>query len=305
MSHRVEPPHPGEAGSALAAIVASARPNQWVKNLLLVVPSIAGHHADLPTLHLLLLALTSFSLVASGNYILNDVIDVAADRQHPRKASRPIASGRVSVGVGLTVMGFAWTLGLAVAILHLPAAFAVTVGVYLVAASAYSMGLKREPVLDVMLLAGFYVLRVVAGGAATGIRVSAWLLAFTLFVCLSVAFLKRFIEVHDTPDGPATPVPGRGYLTSDAMWLHATGIASAYLSVVVLAIYTNSPDVSLLYERPERLLLLCPVLLYAATRVWMLAHRRRLHDDPVIALTQDPVTYVVGLLSAAIVWAAA
>jgi 4-hydroxybenzoate polyprenyltransferase len=258
-------------------------------------------------LHQLLLAFASFSLIASGNYILNDVIDLAADRQHPRKATRPIAAGRLSPGAGVLLMGLFWALGLAIAVLHLPAAFALTVAVYLVAASAYSIGLKREPVLDVMLLAGFYVLRVVAGGAATGIRVSAWLLAFTLFVCLSVAFLKRFIEVHALAgSGPApAPVPGRGYLTSDAMWLHSAGIAAAYLSVVVLAIYTNSPDVSLLYRHPERLLMLCPVLLYAATRVWMRAHRQRLHDDPVIALMKDPATYVVGLLAAAIVWVAA
>jgi 4-hydroxybenzoate polyprenyltransferase len=291
--------------TALAAIGTVARPHQWVKNLLLVLPMIAAHRFDLATVHAVVLAVASFSLVASGNYVLNDLLDLEADRQHGRKRLRPIAAGHLSVAAGTLLMFAAWMLGVGIAVAHLPRAFLATVAAYVVATSVYSMWLKRAPVLDVVLLAGLYVLRVVAGGAATGIRVSTWLLAFTLFVCLSVAFLKRFIEVHALANGEARPVPGRGYMTTDAAWLQSAGVASAYLSVVVLAIYTNSPDVSLLYERPERLLLLCPVLLYAATRAWMLAHRQRLHDDPVVALAQDPVTYGVGLLSAAIVWAAA
>jgi 4-hydroxybenzoate polyprenyltransferase len=290
---------------APSAVLLAARPHQWVKNLLLVVPMIAAHRFDASTVHAVLLALTSFSLIASGNYILNDLLDVTADRQHPRKRWRPIAAGHLSVRAGGLVMATFWTLGATLAALNLPQAFLVTAAAYVAATAAYSIRLKREPVIDVVLLAGLYVLRVVAGGAATGIRVSTWLLAFTLFVCLSVAFLKRFIEIHSLAGGDARPVPGRGYLTTDAAWLHSAGVASAYLSVVVLAIYTNSTDVSLLYRHPDRLLLLCPVLLYAATRVWMLAHRQQLHDDPVIALTKDPVSHVVALLGAAIAWAAA
>jgi 4-hydroxybenzoate polyprenyltransferase len=286
------------------ALIRTARPEQWVKNLLLVVPAISAHRFDLATLEALAFSLLAFSLVASGNYILNDVLDMGADRLHPRKESRPIAAGHVSPGAAAFVMAVTWLVGFWLSATRLPVPFTLTIAAYLLVTTAYSLRLKREPVLDVLVLASLYVLRVVAGGAATNIRVSTWLLAFTLFVCLSIAFLKRFVEVHAFENGPARPVPGRGYVTSDASWLHSAGIASAYLSTVVLAIYTNSPDVSLLYRHPDRLLLLCPLLLYMATRVWMLAHRRRLHDDPVTVFALDPVTYGVGVLSAAVVWAA-
>jgi len=302
-------PHaPGDghtrAPNALTALIRAARPQQWIKNLLLLVPAIGAHRFDVATVEALLFSLVAFSLVASGNYILNDVLDMAADRLHPRKESRPIAAGHISPGLAALAMAVAWLVGFWLSTTRLPRPFTVTIAAYLLVTTVYSLRLKREPVLDVLVLAGLYVLRVVAGGAATDIRVSTWLLAFTLFICLSIAFLKRFVEVHALENGPVRPVPGRGYLTSDASWLHSAGIASAYLSAVVLAIYTNSPDVSLLYRHPDRLLLLCPLLLYMATRVWMLAHRRGLHDDPVTVFAMDPVTYGVGLLSAAVVWAA-
>ena len=164
---------------------------------------------------------------------------------------------------------------------------------YLVTTLLYSTLLKRIAVLDVMILAGLYVFRVMAGGVATGIPVSSWLLAFTLFVSLSLAFLKRFIEVRAVAATESTHVPGRGYRVDDAGWLHSAGLSSAYLGVLVLALYATSADVTRLYTHPERLLVTCPVVLYWATRTWLLAHRGELHDDPVVAVAFDPVTYVV------------
>jgi 4-hydroxybenzoate polyprenyltransferase len=155
-----------------------------------------------------------------------------------------------------------------------------------------------------MLLAGLYVIRVVAGGAATGIPVSNWLLVFTLFVSLSLAFLKRFIEVKEYSNAGTTRLPGRGYFADDAEWLRSVGTSSAYMSVLILALYVNSMDVMRLYNHPERLLLLCPVLLYWATRIWLQAHRRQLHHDPVVSVALDRGTYVLVVIAAAIIWAA-
>lgn len=295
--------HP-ELAEILRSVVKAARPHQWIKNLLLLVPALAAHRFDWEVQRALVLAFTSLSLCASGGYILNDLLDVTADRRHQRKRFRPFAAGDLSLRTGMLLVFATWAAGFGLAGAFLPPAFVMTVTLYLAATAAYSIRLKREPVLDVMFLAGLYVVRVVAGGTATGIPVSTWLLAFTLFVCLSLAFLKRFIEVWGNANGSSAQVPGRGYLADDAMWLHSVGTTSAYLSAVVLAIYANSADVTRLYSHPERLLLVCPVLLYWATRIWLNAHRRLIHDDPVVAVVGDPVTYMVAVISAAAVWIA-
>jgi 4-hydroxybenzoate polyprenyltransferase len=286
--------------SKLKAITKALRVHQWLKNLLLLVPVFAAHRVDWPTAWHLAIAFVSLSFCASGGYVLNDLLDLRADRRHSRKRHRPFASGRLSLGFGAVLIAASWIGGFGLAALFLPPAFVLLAAVYLVSTIAYSVRLKKEPVLDVMFLAGLYVVRVVGGGVATGVVVSTWLLAFTLFVCLSLAFMKRFIEVR-AQSTSAAPVPGRGYLPDDAHWLQSAGLASAYLSVVILAIYVNNPDVSRLYSSPDRLLLMCPVLLYWATRTWHGAHRQLIHDDPLVAVASDPATYVLIALCAVIV----
>lgn len=286
------------AGGSLVRLVLKAfRPHQWLKNLLVFVPAIAAHRADAATVNAVLMAFFALSLCASGGYVLNDLLDVAADRRHARKRHRPFASGRLSIGAGVWMVAASWTLGLGTAVTQLSPAFGLVAVAYLAATVAYSTLLKRIAVLDVMVLAGLYVLRVVAGGVAASIAVSSWFLAFTLFVSLSLAFLKRFIEVRAVASAEATHVPGRGYRADDANWLHSAGLSSAYLGVLVMALYVNSADVTRLYTHPERLLFACPVVLYWATRSWLLAHRGELHDDPVVAVASDPVTYVVLVLA--------
>ena len=289
-----------------ARLVARAlRPHQWIKNLLVIIPPVAAHRLDPGTVLAVALAFASLSLCASGGYVLNDILDLSADRQHHRKRHRPFASGRLTVRTGVLLIALCWLGGFAIAVALLPRLFVLLALGYLLCTSAYSFWLKREPVLDVMFLAGLYVVRVIAGGAAAEVPVSTWFLAFTLFVCLSLAFLKRFVEVyaHRAADAE-TLLPGRGYMTGDASWLQSAGLTSAYLAVVVLAIYVNSSDVTRLYTHPQRLLLVCPVLLYWATRSWLLAHRRRIHDDPVVAVAADPVTYLLAILVAAVVYSA-
>jgi 4-hydroxybenzoate polyprenyltransferase len=282
------------------------RPHQWLKNLLVFVPVLAGHRLNQDTGLAAALAFVSFSLCASGGYVLNDLLDADLDRRHVRKRNRPFASRDLSIRTGVFLVMAAWAAGFGLAASFLPGAFAGIVAIYLVCTGAYSLRLKREPVLDVMILAGLYVIRVIAGGVAVAVPVSTWLLAFTLFISLSLAFLKRFSEVIDykpKSDGSAN-VPGRGYTPDDAPWLHSGGISAAYLAAVVLAIYVNNADVAHLYAHPERLLLICPVLLYWATRTWLRAHRRLLHDDPVVAVALDPATYVIAAISAVLVLSA-
>lgn len=285
------------SSSLIRLLIKAFRPHQWLKNLLVFIPAVAAHRFDLGTVTDVLFAFLALSFCASGGYVLNDLLDVSADRRHARKRHRPFASGRLSIGSGVWMVLAAWALGFGIAVTQLSPAFAAVAAGYLVATAAYSTVLKRLAVLDVMILAGLYVFRVMAGGVATNIEVSSWLLAFTLFVSLSLAFLKRFIEVRAVASTDATHVPGRGYRADDAMWLHSAGLSSAYLGVLVMALYANSDDVTRLYAHPERLLLACPVVLYWATRSWLLAHRGELHDDPVVAVASDPATYVVLLLT--------
>jgi 4-hydroxybenzoate polyprenyltransferase len=285
-------------------LVKALRPHQWLKNLLLLIPALAAHRFDGPTFLAVAIGFMSLSVCASGGYVLNDLLDVGADRRHARKRHRPFASGRLSIRSGIAMLAALWAVGFALAAIWLPTEFALVLVGYIVTTAAYSIRLKREAVLDVMVLAGLYVVRVVAGGVATGIPVSTWLLAFTLFISLSLAFLKRFIEVTGHTGPATTSVPGRGYMSDDGAWLHAVGLASGYLGALVLALYANNIDVTRLYSHPERLLLVCPMLLYWTTRLWFKAHRRDLHDDPVVVVALDPVTYVVVAISAASVYAA-
>jgi 4-hydroxybenzoate polyprenyltransferase len=292
------------SGSALPSLVRALRPHQWLKNLLILVPALAAHRFDPQTLVALGLAFVSFSLCASGGYVFNDLLDVSADRQHATKRRRPFASGDLSPSAGILLVLATWLAGFGLAWLLLPAPYGLTVALYLASTTAYSVRLKREAVLDVMVLAGLYAIRVIAGGVATGIPVSTWLLAFTVFISLSLAFLKRFIELRSHPGALLAAPPGRGYLADDAIWLHAIGLSSAYLAAVVLAIYANSADVVRLYGHPERLLLICPVLMYGATRLWLKAHRGLMHDDPVVAVASDRATYVMVGVGAAVLLSA-
>jgi 4-hydroxybenzoate polyprenyltransferase/phosphoserine phosphatase len=275
----------------LHALWRALRPHQWAKNVLVFAPLIAAHRLfDLTAVSASVVAFTAFSLCASAIYVVNDILDIEADRLHPRKKHRPFASGELSIPVGLCVAGILLGAGLAVATINASWSLTAILGIYLLVTTAYSAWLKREPVVDVFVLAGLYVMRLVAGAVATGIPLSSWLLAFALFFFLSLAFVKRYTELAG--NGHA---PGRGYATADAQWMHAIGISSGYMAAVVLALYVNAPDVTALYGRPKALWLLCPLLLFWITRTWFRAGRQQLHDDPVVEALRDPVGYVCAL----------
>jgi 4-hydroxybenzoate polyprenyltransferase len=303
-----EPPG-GRAGRAEPRAVRAAawpralRVHQWVKNFLVFVPLLMAHIvSDRGRLTAAIYAFTAWCLCASGVYLFNDLLDLEADRSHAHKRTRPLASGSIGARAALPAAALLVAAGLALAFLLLPALFGAMLVLYLVLTTGYSAYLKRLAVVDVLVLAGLYTLRVLSGGHATAVPVSPWLLAFSMFLFLSLAFVKRYTELRI--EGAGAP-PRRGYTREDTELLRSFGAASGYLSVLVLALYINQSDeVRELYRRPELLWLTGPCLLYWLTRVWLLAHRGRLHEDPVVFTVRDPTSYLVGALIAALIVAA-
>ena len=279
------------------------RPHQWLKNLLVLVPLLAGHKAgDGGLLVNALLAFVAFSLAASSVYIVNDLVDLPSDRRHHRKHKRPFASGALPVAGGIVAAPLVLLAAVAVA-LFLPLPFLGVLGFYLVLTGLYSFWLKRQVLVDVMLLAGLYTLRIIAGSAATGIVPSFWLLAFSMFIFLSLALVKRHQELHQSQDD-GTLLAGRGYMRSDLPALLALGAGSGLMSVMVLALYVDTPVVAASYREPVWLWLVPPVMLYWVGRLWMKAQRGEIHDDPVVFAVGDRQSQVIAVAIGAIAYAA-
>jgi 4-hydroxybenzoate polyprenyltransferase len=287
------------APSRAFALVRALRVHQWVKNLLVFVPVVLDHklfHAE--TMGKATTAFLAFCCAASSAYILNDILDLEADRRHPTKRYRPFAAGTLSPALGVVLVPGLLGIAFALAWSTLPSSFLELLALYVVLTTMYSVYLKLVPVLDVLLLAALYTLRVLAGIAAAQVRFSTWLLAFSMFLFLSLAFLKRYTEVS-AMDGATT-----GYIRGDREWLGSMGGASGYLSVLVLALYINSEQVVALYRNPLLLWLICPLLLFWTSRMWLLAHRGQIHEDPIVATVRDPVSYLIGGLVGVIMFAA-
>jgi 4-hydroxybenzoate polyprenyltransferase len=274
------------------------RPHQWAKNLLLLVPLLAAHRAaDTAALRAALLGAVDFCLCASAMYVLNDLLDLEADREHPRKSLRPFASGELSVATGLALSAALLAAGVAIS-LTLPAKFQLALAAYCALALAYSFILKRLLLLDALALAGLYTLRIIAGGAATNVALSFWLLLFSVFLFLSLAFVKRYAELEDLRRRQRLQALGRGYHVEDLAVLWSFGTVSGYLSVLVLALYINSPEIQALYRHPKAVWMLCVLVLYWISRVWMTAHRGGMHDDPVLYALRDRVSLGLAVLAA-------
>jgi len=291
---------PARAASLLRAL----RAYQWAKNILLFVPLLTAHVLmDPDALLAAALAFVSFSLAASAVYLANDVADLQDDRRHPTKRARPLASGELHIGYALLLVPGLLAAAFAIAIL-LPPDFGLLLAMYLAVNLAYSLGLKRAPLLDVFVLAGLYTMRILAGAAAVDVPVSHWLLAFSLFAFLSLALAKRFVEVSNVASRDESRVGGRGYVAGDGDVLAMLGVACAGLSTLVFALYITSPAVVVLYSTPSILWLAVPVLLYWMSRVWFLAHRGELHEDPLLFALHDPASYATGVAVVAVVIAA-
>lgn len=291
-------------GGLLKPLVAALRPHQWAKNLLLLLPLFLAHQwTDLGKWALALLGMAAFSAAASSSYVINDLLDIESDRRHPTKRRRPFAAGELSVpaGLGLSV-GCATAAG--VLSLGLAAAFTSWLAIYLATTTAYSAWLKKKIVIDVIVLAGLYALRIAAGAAAVSVPVSPWLLAFAMFFFLSLAIGKRYIELRRSADTSDQVLPGRGYCADDAPLLAQIGATSGYLAVLVFCLYIESSAVARLYRHGEWLWLACPLLLYWITRFWLLARRREVQYDPVAFALRDRTSLAVIAATAATVFLA-
>lgn len=295
----------GERPRRDVQVLRALRVHQWIKNFLVFVPLLMAHkvldgHALLQSVY----AFMAWCLCASGTYLLNDLLDVDADRVHRHKQYRPLASGALSRNVHLVLFPIFLLAGLAVAFLLLPALFVISLVVYLAMTSAYSIYLKRVLVVDVLLLAGLYALRVLSGGFATDIPVSPWLLAFSMFLFLSLALVKRYAELRQAEHERSVGTGRRGYFTHDSEVLKTFGAASGYLAVLVLVLYINSREVVALYRSPTILWLIGPCLLYWLTRVWLLANRGEMDEDPIVFTVKDWPSYLVGIAVGLIIIAA-
>ncbi len=286
----------------LRALVRAIRPRQWVKNLLLFVPLILAHQwTDLSAVWAGMLAFLVFGCVASGVYILNDLCDIENDRLHPKKKRRPLASGALPVVWGPPAVLGLIGLGLVTSAVALPVPFTLAVLAYLAVTTAYTFSLKRVVILDVLVLAGLYTLRIVAGGLATGIPVTEWLMAFAIFIFTSLAFAKRYAELARLDSEGAASAEGRGYQVDDREYVGSLGQTAGYIAVLVFALYISGEHVTSLYSQPQWLWVIGLLLLYWVSRLWLLARRRELSEDPVVFAITDRTSWAVGCVAVTIV----
>ena len=285
----------------LRAWVQALRIHQWLKNVLVFVPLLAAHLVTDPAAAVrAAAAFVIFGVCASGVYVLNDLFDLDADRRHPRKRNRPFAAGNLPLTGGFALAGLL-TLAAFAAAYALAPRFALVLLGYYILTLAYSLRLKQIAMLDVLVLAALYTVRIVAGTVAIHVQFSFWLLAFAMFLFLSLALVKRYTELGMQRQVGLETASGRGYRAADYELLASLGGASGYLSVLVLALYINSTASAELYHRPYFLWLLCPLLLYWISRTWIIAHRGKMHDDPVVFAARDRVSMVLLVLSAIVV----
>jgi 4-hydroxybenzoate polyprenyltransferase len=292
-----------ERRPALPSLLKAVRLHQWAKNLLIFVPLFLSHALSVGKLLTALAAFCCFSLTASAAYILNDLLDIEADRRHPRKRMRPFASGDLSAFAGFSTVSAFLLLGLIGGRL-LPGGFFAWLLLYLASTFTYSIYLKRIPLVDVLALSGLYILRLLAGGAATLTPISHWLDGFSMFLFLSLAIVKRFAELENLRASNSTPRNGRGYMLADMEQLRSFGTASAYAAVVVFAIYISGEDVVKLYHQPRLLWLIVPLMILWLNRVWLLASRGELDEDPVAFALTDRLSQLMGVAVVVIAWLA-
>lgn len=291
-----------ESGS-VTEIVRALRLHQWTKNILIFVPLITSH--QLLHLRLVLGAAIGgllFSLCASAQYVLNDLIDLEADRQHATKARRPFASGVLPLQTGLVLVVTLLVISLGSAF-FLSRLFTALLCIYFLLSLSYSLYFKRILLLDVFVLSGLYTFRIIVGHLVTNVPFSVWLLSFAVFLFLSLAFSKRMSELRRSGavDGS---LAGRGYMPGDLEQVNVFGVCSAFLAAVIFILYLQSDRVRELYRQPQLLWLLSPLFLYWISRIWMLSYRGEIDEDPVLFVVKDRTTYLVGAVAGLIMYAA-
>ncbi len=279
------------------AVLKELRPHQWAKNVLLFVPLYFSHeYTDSRLDFAALMAFLSFSFCASSIYVLNDLVDLPSDRHHRSKRNRPLAAGALSIpeGIVLSIASLSLAIVLAVSWVNLPFVW-VLLG-YVGLTTAYTFVLKQRMIVDVLTLASLFTYRVMAGGVAVDVVLSPWLLAFSIFFFTSLAFVKRYSELIQIGSDDPQSLKGRNYVPADIPIITSVGPAAGLLAVLVFALYINSPAMVVYYSRPEALWGICLILVYWITRIWFLAARDRMHDDPVLFAVKDKISLAAGAL---------
>jgi len=279
------------------AAVRELRPHQWAKNVLLFVPLYFSHqYTDLSLVFTAVMAFLSFSFCASSIYVWNDLVDLPSDRQHRSKRKRPLAAGALSIPGGIVLSAASLALSMTLATVFVNPAFVLVLLGYLALTTAYTFVLKQKMIVDVLTLATLFTYRVMAGGVAVDVPLSPWLLAFSIFFFTSLAFVKRYAELIQIKGDSAQSLKGRNYVPADIPIIASAGPAAGLLAVLVFALYINSPAMVVYYSRPEALWGICLILVYWIMRIWFLAARDRMHDDPVLFAVKDKISLVAGAL---------
>jgi len=287
----------------ILTMLKAVRPHQWAKNLLVLVPLVLAHTLKLHAIAQVLLAFVCLSLCASASYLINDLLDIEADRRHPRKRFRPFAAGDLAASTGLWLARI-FLAAAFVGAYFLPRAFTGWLLLYTAATLAYSLFLKRVVLVDVIILSGLYTLRLLAGGAAAQVKISPWLAGFAVFLFLSLAMVKRFSELQNNRAQGQVPSIGRGYMLADIEQLRSFGTASAYAGMVVFAMYISGHEVITLYSHAARMWLIVPLMILWISRVWLLAGRGLLDEDPVIFAVTDRMSLLIGACVAVVAFLA-
>lgn len=279
------------------------RVHQYSKNALVLIPLLASHEMNLGNVLVAMLGAASFCLCASSVYLLNDLVDLQADRAHPTKKFRPLASGEIPLAHALLAIPLLLFASVLVAGLVSAAFLGVLLG-YFALTVAYSFYLKRKMLIDVVTLAMLYTARIIAGAVAVEVALSQWLLAFSIFIFVALALVKRYAELATRLDMELAEPTNRNYKFGDLGIVAAFAAASGYNAVTVFALYISSPDVNALYSRPQILWLICLVLIYWVSRIVMMAHRRSLREDPIVFAMTDRNSLISFLIIAIAVVAA-
>lgn len=280
-----------------SAAIKELRPHQWAKNLLLFVPLYFAHaYDDLALLFSAVMAFFSFSFCASSIYVLNDLIDLPADRRHRTKRSRPLASGALAIPEALLLMAVSFASSFLLATNFVNPGFVWVLFGYIALTTFYTFYLKQQLIVDVLALALLFTYRVLAGSVAVEVELSFWLLAFSIFFFTSLAFVKRYSELIQLQHNNENTLRGRNYVLADVPVVTSLGPASGLLAVLVFALYINSPSIQKYYATPEALWGICLILMYWITRIWFLAARAEMHDDPVLFAVRDKVSLFSGVL---------
>jgi 4-hydroxybenzoate polyprenyltransferase len=284
-------------------ILRSIRVHHWSKNFLIFLPLVLAHRTDLAAWRASGIAFLLFGLCASGLYVINDLLDLHSDRAHPSKKHRPFASGELPIALG--ALGSILLVSLTLtASFFLNSRFALVLVGYALLTMLYSSVIKKYVLADVFVLASFYGIRIFAGAEISATALSQWFLVFSGFFFLSLAMAKRSSELMNAKEQVASGNSRRGYRVEDRDLVSVFGVASSFCCVVILALYAHSPEVTILYRRPGVLLLICPIVLYWLSRIWLLAHRGELDYDPVTFALRDRTSQVLGLLCLAVLIAA-